>query len=74
MTVMQKHRVVIQLLCTKGITYNKKVKVLIIPPKGEDQYVPVLPATQARGVCDCSGVGVVHSHCQGPPSPKPISD
>ena len=55
MTVMQKHRVVIQLLCTKGITYNKKVKVLIIPPKGEDQYVPVLPATQARGVCDMFG-------------------
>ena len=57
MAVTPRRRVVIQILHTKGIAYDKKVKVLIIAPKGEDQYVPVLPATEAQGVMSL-GMGV----------------
>ena len=50
MAVTSRRRVTIQILHTKGISCDKKVKVLIIPPQEEDQYVPVLPATEAPGV------------------------
>ena len=69
MAASPRRRVEIQILHTKGISCDKKVKVLIIPPEGEDQhvlvlppegedqYVPVLPATEAPGVMSL-GVGV----------------